>query len=83
MKRYQTAPQLAQTNITEQSTTVIISDMNVLLCGSSQNYLGTQMPSGGFHIINVAPVLTVRGLPRPTTAVSATADTAQDEKSLI
>jgi hypothetical protein len=30
---------------------VIISDMTVLLCGSSQTHLGTEMPSGGGHII--------------------------------
>ena len=29
----------------------IISDMTVLLCGSSQTHLGTPMPSGGGHII--------------------------------
>lgn len=31
---------------------VIISDMTVLLCGSSQTHPGTLMPSGGGHIIN-------------------------------
>ena len=30
---------------------VIISDMTVLLCGSSQTHLGTLMPLGGGHII--------------------------------
>ncbi|MDU8913989.1 hypothetical protein [Aestuariicoccus sp. MJ-SS9] len=29
--------------------------MTVLLCGSSQTHLGTQMPSGGGHIIKAAP----------------------------
>lgn len=36
------------------SPTVIISDMTVLLCGSSQTHLGTPMPSGGGHIINAS-----------------------------
>jgi hypothetical protein len=29
-------------------------DVTVLLCGSSQTHLGTEMPSGGGHIIKAA-----------------------------
>ncbi len=38
---------------------MIISDMTVLLCGSSQTHLGTQMPSGdGQNIKAAAPAIT-------------------------
>ena len=35
-----------------QAAFVLISDMTVLLCGSTQTHLGTSMPSGGGHIIS-------------------------------